>query len=316
MGRIKSIAKALIIPLLVAVVATGCGGGTPAKEGTGQEENDGVDKGGFPVTIVDSLGREVTVEAEPQKVISLSPAITEILFAIGAEDKVAGVTEYCDYPPEALEKTKMGSFESPNLELIIETDPDLIFVAAGIQVEFVKQFDELGYKVIVLDAERLDQVTGNIELAGKVTGCLEQAREVVNDMENRIAAVKDKVSSAKCRPAVFFEVWDNPLMTAGPGTFIDDMITTAGGENIAGDLTERYAEFSREVLMVRDPDIYIINSHAHTPEEVKKRPGYSGLKAVQNNRVYSIEDDLVTLPGPRIVEGLEQVARAIHPELY
>jgi len=308
----------LLAVLMVLLLAAGCGSrqkltiATPASTNQRQEINSNV----YPVTIVDSLGREITVATEPQKIISLSPAITEILFAIGVEDKIIGVTDYCDYPPAALDKPRVGSFKNPNLELIVNSQADVIFVAAGIQTEFVKRFEDLGIKVVTLDAESVSQVLENIQTAGTVTGATAKAQELVDTLEQRINAVQEKVARAGYKPTVFFEVWDNPLMTAGPGSFINDLIVLAGGKNIAADVNKRYAEFSLELLVERDPDIYILNNHAHQPEDIKNRSGYAGLKAVQNNQVHSIEDDLVTLPGPRIVDGLEEMAKIIHPEVF
>jgi iron complex transport system substrate-binding protein len=270
----------------------------------------------YPLNITDSMNREVIIEQAPAKIISLSPAITEILFAIEAEDLLVGVSEYCDYPEAALEKPKMGDFTSPNLEIILESEPDVIFVAAGIQEDFVSRFTELGIKVVTLDAENIEQVLQNIELTGLITGRNVEAEELIRDLANRIKAVEEKIASTSETPTIFFEVWDNPLMTAGPGSFIHDLIERTGGINIAEDLPERFAEFNLELLFERDPDIYTLNDHAHTPEDVKTRTGYDQLKAVQNGHVYAIVDDLVTLPGPRTVEGLEQMAKIIHPEVF
>lgn len=313
----KQISLLLAMLLLVTIVA-GCNSGqtdVSQSPATG-DQTDNVESGAFPVTVTDTLGREVTVEAEPQKVISLSPAITEILFAIGVGDKIVGVTEYCDYPAAALEKPKVGTFQEPNVELIINSEPDVVFVAAGIQSDFVQQFEDLGIKVITLDAETVEQVLYNIELAGLVTGAQDKAARVVDGLEQRVKAVQAKIAQTKTKPTVFFEVWDDPLMTAGPGSFVNDLIELAGGQNIAADAVKRYSEFSQELLIERNPDIYILNSHAHDPEDVKKRPGYAGLAAVQNDQVYTVEDDLVTLPGPRLIDGLEIMARIIHPEVF
>lgn len=309
----------VVTALLVLALVSGCGGGgaKEPQDATGAGEETRADGGSvYPLTLKDSLEREITIEKEPSRIISLSPAITEILFAIGAADKIVGVTNYCDYPPEALEKPKVGDFTNPNLEVIISSQPEVIFIAAGVQADLVKQFEDLDIKVITLDANSVTQVLENIETAGRITGNIEQAGEVVANLQQRVDAVREKISRATHKPTVFFEVWDDPLMTAGPGSFIDDLITLAGGTNIAGDVTKRFAEFNREVLLERNPEIYILNSHAHTPAEIKNRAGYTGLEAVQKDRVYAIEDDLVTLPGPRIVEGLEQMARIIHPELF
>lgn len=283
---------------------------------TAPEPEESKAEEGYPLNITDSIAREVIIEEAPEKLVSLSPAVTEILYAIGAEDKLIGVSEYCDYPEAALEKPKMGDFMNPNFEIILESEPDVIFVAAGIQEDFVNRFTELGIKVVTLDAESVEQVLENIRLAGMITNHNEGADQLLEDLESRIKAVEEKIASTSETPTLFFEVWDDPLMTAGPGSFIHDLIERTGGKNIANDMSERFGEFSLELLFERDPDIYLLNDHAHTPEDVKTRTGYDQLKAVQNGQVYSIEDDLVTLPGPRIVDGLEQMARIIHPEVF
>lgn len=302
--------------LLLLVISAGCGKDNPNPSNNALKNNGGPTEG-FPITITDSLDREVVLESQPSKIISLSPAITEILFAIGSGDQIIGVTDYCDYPREALEKPRVGGFENPNLELIISSEPDVIFTAAGIQKDFVKQLEDLGIKVVTLDAINVNQVLDNILLAGQVTGQSEKAQEVVAGLEQRIQRINTIVEKrVKNKPNVFFEVWDDPLMTAGPDSFIDDLINMAGGKNIAGDAQKRFIDYNREVLIAKNPDIYIINNHAHTPEDIKKRPGFEGLKAVQNDQVYTIEDDLVTLPGPRLVDGLEEMARIIHPEVF
>lgn len=304
---------AVMILLLLLVLGAGCGHDPgPGDVGPGQEVTQG-----FPLTITDSMGRLVTLESRPSKIISLSPACTEILFAIGSGDEVVGVTNYCDHPEATQEKPKVGDFEKPNLELIISSKPDVIFTATGIQLDFVQQLEDLGIKVVTLDAVHVNEVLHNIILAGQVTGRAEEAQAVVAGLEQRIARVKDIVEEKVTnKPAVFFEVWDDPLMTAGPDSFIDDLINIAGGINVAGDAQKRYANYNLEVLITKDPDLYIINDHAHTPEDIKKRPGFEGLRAVQNDNVYTIVDDLVTLPGPRLVDGLEEMAKIIHPDLF
>lgn len=267
------------------------------------------------ITVTDSLGRKVVIEKTPVKIISLSPATTEILFALGLGDKIVGDTDYCDYPEEAKNKDKVGGFENPNLELIVAKEPDMVFTAAGLQEEVIKKLQEANIEVVCLDASTIEQVVDNILLAGKITATEEKAGEIVNDMQARMDRVAEK-TKGEAAPTVFFEVWDDPLMTAGPGSFIDSLIKIAGGNNIASGLQEQYANFSLELLLEADPDYYLLNSHAHNPEDVSMRTGFKELKAVKGNRVFSIEDDLVTLPGPRIVQGLEEIAKIIHPELF
>lgn len=305
----------VFLVLIMVAAFTGCNSGNN-NQPAGVQNNQQAAGSNFPLTITDSLGREIVISSEPGKIISMSPAITEILFAIGVDNKIAGVTNYCNYPSGAAKKDRIGDFLNPNIEMIVSIEPDIIFVADGVQEDFVKQFDKLGIIVITLDATTIAEVVENIKTAGLVCGAVQQAAAIAGDMTKRIDAIEAKTAGANNKPAVFFEVWDDPLMTAGPGSFIDDMINLSGGQNIAADAGKEFAEFNREVLLTRNPDIYIINDHAHTPEEVINRPGYGGLKAVRENHVYSIEDNLVTLPGPRLIEGLEEMARIIHPDLF
>lgn len=310
---------AFLLAFLLALSLAGCNSGTTAEPpAVNQDNRNPVEeaKQDFPVIIADSYGREITIVKKPEKLISLAPANTEILFAIGAGDRIFGVTDYCEYPAAALEKAKIGDFSNPNIELIIEIEPDVVFVAAGVQREVLNQLEEVGIVVVTLDAENLDQVLKNISLAGKIVGNEEESSKLVVQMEARIQAVKTKLAAAAATPTIFFEVWDDPLMTAGPNTFINDLINLAGGSNIASDAAEQYGQFSMELLLERDPEIYLINDHAHTPKDVMTRPNYGSLSSVKNEKVYAINDDLVTLPGPRLVEGLEEMARILHPELF
>lgn len=307
---------ALLLVFIMAISLVGCKSGSSIDPPVDKQEPAGEVKKDFPVTIVDSYDREITIAKKPEKLVSLAPANTEILFAIGAGDKVFGVSTYCEYPDAALEKTKIGDFSNPNIELIIELEPDVVFVAAGVQKEILNQLEEVGIIVVTLDAENLEQVIKNIGLAGKIVGNEQEANKLVVQMEERIQAVKTKLTNISEKPTVFFEVWDEPLMTAGPRTFINDLINLAGGSNIASDATKQYGQFSLEVLLERDPDIYLINNHAHTPKDVMARPNYASLSAVKNKKVIALNDDLVTLPGPRLVEGLEEIAHILHPEFF
>ncbi|MGI5901614.1 MAG: ABC transporter substrate-binding protein [Desulfitobacteriia bacterium] len=265
--------------------------------------------------IKDTLGREINITSPPEKIVSLSPALTEILFAIGLDQEIIGVSEYCNYPAAAKNKPTMGDFSTPNVELVTSKDPDMVFVAAGVQEDVIEKFESLGITVVVLDADTIEQVIDNIELAGILTGKEKEAARVAEDMRKRLEAITAKVQNLE-KPKVFFEVWDDPLMSAGSQSFIHDIIVTAGGENIAGKNTERYYNYSVETLLEENPDIYLINSHSHTPSDIKKRNGYQVLQAVKNDKIFVIDDDLISRPGPRVIEGLEQLARYFHPQAF
>lgn len=266
-------------------------------------------------TITDSLGREVNIDKTPEKIISISPAITEMLFALGLNEEIIGVSDYCDYPADAQTKDKMGGFKNPNVEVIISKNPDVVFTSAGIQEEVIPNLEKLNIKVIALDANTIDQVMDNIELIGKITGKEEQANSLVADMKQRVETVIAKVKD-QSKPKVFFEVWDDPLMTAGSSSFIHNILETAGGINIGASNTEDYFTYSMEKLLETDPDIYIINSHNHNPVDVKERNGYEVLSAIKNDKVFVMQDDLISRAGPRVIQGLEEMAKIIHPEIF
>lgn len=310
---------ALILALLLAFSLVGCNGAPSAPGGQDQvpplNQSETI-KDNFPVTIIDSYDREVVIEKKPEKLISLSPSNTEILFAIGLEEQLVGVSTFCTYPEAALEKTKVGDFSNPNIELIIELEPEVVFVAAGVQKEMMAQLEKMGIAVVTLDARTIEQVMENINLVGKITGNIKEAQELVAQMKVQVAEVTKKLESVTEKPVVFYEVWHEPLMTAGPGSFIDNLINMAGGKNTAFDAAQEFGQFSVEILIERDPDLYIVSDHGRPTKDVEGTPGYENLKAVKDGKIIVFEDDLITVPGPRLVEGLEKLAKILHPELF
>jgi len=276
----------------------------------------------FPLTVTDDLGRNVTINREPQSIISLAPSNTEILFALGLGDRVIAVSEYCNYPLEAQNKAKVGGFSTVNIEKVVSLKPDLVLAAGGVQEAVVGELERLGLTVIALNAKSIEEVFENMRLVGKVAAQLETARELTTNLEQRIRAVTDKTKDLpdSQRPTIFYEVQYDPLMTAGPGTFIDDLIHLAGGVNIASDAVAKYPVYNLEILVERNPEVIIISvghgSIEASVEGVKSRGRWQIIDAVKNDRVYGINADLVSRPGPRIVDALEEMARFIHPELF
>lgn len=298
----KNIYQGALIFMVCLMLLAGCG--SSADKTVGEDSK----------IFKDVLGREVEIKETPKKIISLTPAVTEILFELGLDERIIGVTEYCNYPEAALKKPKMGDFVNPNIELIVDAEPHIVFVAAGVQMELIERLEQLGITVFCLDAESIDQVIKNIQITGEIMGVPEVAQKITSEMQAKVEAVVLRVKDQE-KPLVFFEVWDEPLMSAGPGTFINNLIELAGGQNLAADTDTRYPQLSMEILFERDPDVYIANDF-HKQSDIIARPGYENLTAVKTGRVYTIDDDLVTLPGPRIVHGLEEMARIIHPELF
>jgi len=274
--------------------------------------------GNFPVTVKDDVGRRVTVSKEPRRLISTAPDVTEILFALGLGDRVVGVTTWCNYPEEAKTKEKIGDFANPNLEKVISLKPDIVIATGGVQRQFIEKLEQLGIPVYVSYPHNLDEVINSIYRIGRITGAEENAKKLAFDLKLRVAKVTSKVSKARVKPKVFFELWNEPLMSAGPGSFIDDIIRKAGGINIAGSSKSAYPIFSLEQLVKEDPDVIIgaESSMGANPLDVSKRPGWDTLKAVKNKKVFTINDDIVFRAGPRLVLALEIIARYLHPELF
>lgn len=292
----------LVLTLLVAAILPGCRFGARK-----------------PISVTDDAGRQVTLKAVPQRIISGAPSNTEILFALGLGDKVVGVDANSDYPEQAKTITKIGDGISPqttNFEQIVALKPDIFFAIKG-QEKIVAELDRLGIPAYIVDSPTIEDIIKDINAIGALTGAEKKAAEVTGDMQKRIDAVAAKVKDLPDdqRPLVFYEVWNEPLMTAGPGTFVDSLITLAGGRNVAADAkVGSWPEYSLETLIKKDPAV-IITTFGDAAS-VKARPGWAGIKAVKEGRILLVDPNIVVRPGPRIVSGLEQFAAAIHPELF
>ncbi|MBE0415517.1 MAG: cobalamin-binding protein [Dehalococcoidia bacterium] len=270
-----------------------------------------------PGAIIDDLGRTLNIEETPQRIVSLAPSITEILFALDLGDKVVGVTDYCDYPEEARAKPSVGGYFMTNRETIMAQNPDIVFSDGHDPV--CAQLEELGVTMVVLQPKDIAGIFKDIELVGEITGKEAEAEELVAEMERRIGAVAARTAGAE-RPTVFYEIdASNPAQpwTAGQGSFIDALITLAGGENMVK-VPPAWFQISLEEIIASDPDIIILGDYPIvSPEDVMNRPGaWQGLSAVQNGAIYPIDPDLTSRAGPRIVLGLEALAKIIHPELF
>ena len=273
----------------------------------------------YPMEIEDEFGNKETIEEEPMKIVSLAPHNTEILFALGLGDKVVGVTSNCDYPEEASTKEIVGDY-TPNLEKIIELEPDLVLVYGPGNEEENKVLREAGIKVLGFMPETIDQVIADIKTVGKVTGSGSEAEEVTRAMESKRDEIVAKVKGQE-KVMVFYEIWHEPLMAAGKGSFMDELITLSGGQNIAEDAEGAYPEYDLEQLIERNPEVYLTSADMpeKTIEAIKDRPGYEEIEAIKNDRVYIFEDDeanIVSRPGPRIVEALEIIAKSIYPKAF
>ncbi len=260
-----------------------------------------------PQTITDHSGYETLIDHEPQKIVSLVPSNTEILYALGLGERVVGVSNFCDYPAEATQKPKVGDINI-DFETILQLEPDLILTTGGM-IDDTARLRELGMKVVVVEPKDLEEVLESIIWIGGFTGASEKATEIVEEMTKRIKKVRDFAAKQEIKPRVFYEVWDDPLMTAGPGTFINSLITEAGGRDIAQNLPEQWAVYSLETLLYEDPEIILV-----TWDDISKvyeRETWQEISAVKNKRVAWIDQNIIARPGPRIVDALEEIQRIL-----
>lgn len=260
----------------------------------------------------DELGRKVAIDGPPKRIISLAPSVTEMLFAIGVGDRVIGVTTWCDYPEAAAKIEKIGDTLHPDLERIIALKPDLVVITTSSQLETLsRQLDRLSIPVFVVDPKTVRGVAYSIQILGRVTGS-DIAADVAAEMERRIRAVEANRGDAP-GPRVLFVLQDAPLITAGRNTFINDLITLAGGISISGDETADYPQYSRETVIARAPEAIIVPGiHGTGAIDVKALArAFATTPAIRNDRIIRVNPDWVSRPGPRLVDGLEQLATAL-----
>ena len=274
------------------------------------------------ITIIDGLGREIQLAEPARKIISLAPSNTEILFAIDAGSQVIGRDDFSNYPAEVEEIPSVGGATGYNLEKIAELQPDLVLAAEINSPEEVNAIEDLGITVFYLsNPVELDGLYENLRIVARLTGHGESTQALITSLQNRVSAVTEKISEVENRPVIFYELDGTDSTkpwTSGPGTFITLLIEKAGGTSIGAELDLPWAQISQEQLVVKNPDIILLGDAqwGTTPEMVASRAGWDGIKAVQNGKIIPFNDDLVSRPGPRLVEGLEELAKAIHPELY
>ena len=275
------------------------------------------------IELTDGLGRTVRLENPAQRIVSLTPSNTEILFAVGAGEQVVGVDDFTNYPEQAQYLARIGgSMGDYNLEHIAALEPDLVLAAEINTPEQVAALEGLGLTVFYLaNPDDLEGLYAMLNTAGRLTGHEEDAAALNDSLRRRVAAVLEKVEQVEERPSVFYELdgsEPSKPWTAGPDNFITMLIELAGGQNIAADLDQSWVQISQEELLVRDPDIILLGDATYgvTPESVAERAGWENLSAVKNSQVLPFNDDLVSRPGPRLVDALEQLAELLHPDLF
>ncbi len=277
-----------------------------------------------PINATDVVGRKLTLAGYPQRIISLAPSNTEILFALDLSSKIVAVDEFSDYPAEAKSLPRIGGSNGKyNFEQIVALKPDLIIAAEINPPEALKKLEDLKLAVFVASESKttVDNILTDIILVGQVTGKNDKAKTVTDAMKQKLDALKAKIATAKTKPRVYWELdATDPTkpFTVGPGNFVNDIITLAGGTNAFASATKSYPQVSAEQIIAAKPEIIIMSDAAYgvTVDSLMKRKGWQVIAAVKNKNVHPIDDSLVSRPGPRIADGLEAAAKLIHPELF
>lgn len=268
------------------------------------------------IDVTDRLGRTVHFDQPPRRIISLTPSTTEVLFAIGAGEHLVGATSHCNYPAEAEQIPRVGggTLESLNQELIVGLGPDLVLCKSDYHGPLLQNLDRLGIPALAVGPENLNEVYDQTLVLGRITDNAEEAAAVVQAMQRRVEAVVRQRPEGP-GPIVFYQVWDDPLMTAGPQSFIGDLLRLSGARNLFDETPIRYPKVSPEVVVAGDPDVILAPSTHATPitrEAILKRPGWGQIRAVREGRVHIIDGDSISRCGPRLVDALEEIASVLY----
>ncbi len=259
--------------------------------------------------IEDDLGRRLTIPERVERVVSLAPNLTENIFAVGAGDRLVGVTTYCNYPEEARKIQKIGDTVSPNMEAIVALRPQIVFVSTASQIEnFARTLEEQNIAVFVTDPQTMEDVLTNLRELGEIFGTLERTTILLNELQERLLAVDEQVRG-RPKARAFVQISKEPLFTIGKESFLTEMIGRAGGESVTREVATAYPKLNKETALALDPEVIILSD-----SEDNREPNdvFKNSKAVKNNRVHRIDADIISRPGPRLVAALEQLAEALH----
>lgn len=303
----------LMICLLVLTMGlTGCSqAAQPHADHGGKQDT-------YPITVKDASGQNVTIKHQPQRIVSLVPSNTEIAFALGLDQRIVGVSSLDNYPAEAMKKEKVGDMKI-DVEKVVSLKPDLVLANPMNGQDTIGQLRKLGLTVLVVDGQSLKGVEDSILLVGKVTGATDKARQVVAGMEKEKNEVTKKVASIPTNKRV--KVWielDPTLYTAGSGTFMDELIRLAGGINVAAG-QKGWPQVSAEQVVKWNPDVIIVTYDTggnKVASQIASRSGWAGINAVKQKRIVTVNPDLVNRPGPRVTQGLKQIAQALYPQVF
>ena len=279
-----------------------------------------------PIVLTDGLGRTITLAAPARRIVSIAPSGTEILFAIGAGAQVIGRDHNSDYPEEAKKVADIGGSDVSdklNTELILSVKPDLVLAASITPPEQIKALEDLGITVFMLsNPTDLNGMYANLRTAAKLAGHESETETLITSLQARVKAVENKVANTQEKPLVYYEIDGSDTKapwTSGPGTFIDTLIAMAGGRNVGAGLKGQWAQISLEELVRQNPDLIILGDTVwggNTPALVKQRGGWQAMNAVKNDKIFPFDDNLMSRPGPRLVDGLEALAKLLRPDLF
>lgn len=319
----KKLNGLLAVFLLAAGLLAGCGGKEePINENTDRKTADEAAETGFPITIKDGLDKEVKIEKKPEKIVSLIPSNTEIVYAIGAGNEVVGVNENDNFPEEAAKKEKVAGMEL-NVEKIVSLDPDLVLAhgsAADVWEAGLNQLEESGITVLVVpNAESFNETFETIQMLGKATGHEKEAENVVQEMKSKLEALRTKAKEIKeeDQKTVFVELSPAPeIYASGKNTFMDEMLAAIHAKNAVDE--EGWPKMNEEAIIAMNPDVIIVNYNyvENAADHVMARTGWQDINAVKEKRVVEVDEDLLSRSGPRLIEGVEELAKAVYPDVF
>ena len=261
---------------------------------------------------IDAIQRQVELPDKPQRIVSLVPSVTEVLFALGLEKQIVGVTSFCTYPKQARSKPQVGGYPNPNLEAILEQHPDLVFLAADPATPtLLARMEDLGLPVYVVYPQGVQATIEMIRTLGQVTGVPANGEKLAQQLATTVATVKTLVTG-QSHPRVLFCIMVHPLTVAGPRTLVGDLLETAGAENVVADGVNRYPTWGTEALLLADPDLIVVSPNSNTPNPAELFAAWPELQAVRNKHIISVVSDWVHRPGPRLGLGLLSLTAAIH----
>ena len=307
----------VFLVLILEFILSGCG------DSSANPQTQIEPPSGFPITLTDALTREVTFDVPPSRIVSVAPKNTELMYSLGFGDRLVGVTTFCNYPPAAEKLDKIGGMtpQTINQELLVALKPDLILCSDRMHEPLIPQWENMGIPVFVLGAESLDAMYDEMQILGQIMNDAQAAEELIGSLRKRIDAIKAGVAKVPedQRPRLFYQVWDEPLMGAGPSSFIGQILDLTGGKNILQDMKEPYPYVSHETVVDRNPDVVFApttHSQEVIPEKIAQQPGWEGINASKTKRIFLLDGDEVSRRGPRMIDALETMVGLMYPEQF